>query len=35
LPRDQLRDDGVHFTPAGNAILAERILSQVLATLGR
>ena len=26
LPRSELRDDGVHFTPAGYAILAERIL---------
>ena len=35
LPRDQLREDGVHFTPAGYAVLAERILPQVLAALGR
>ena len=35
LPRDQLREDGVHFTPAGYGILAERILPQVLAALGR
>jgi acyl-CoA thioesterase-1 len=35
LPRSELRADGVHFTPAGYAILAERILSQVLAALGR
>jgi lysophospholipase L1-like esterase len=31
LPRSELRADGVHFTPAGYAILAERILPQVLA----
>jgi acyl-CoA thioesterase-1 len=35
LPRDQLREDGLHFTPAGYATLAERILPQVLAALGR
>jgi acyl-CoA thioesterase I len=35
LPRSELRDDGVHFTPAGYAILAERILPQVLAALGQ
>lgn len=33
LPRSELRDDGVHFTPAGYAILAERILPLVLAAL--
>ena len=31
----ELREDGLHFTPAGYAILAERILPQVLAVLGR
>jgi len=35
LPRGELREDGVHFTPAGYAILAESILPQVLAALGR
>lgn len=35
LPRSELRDDGVHFTPAGYAILAERILPAVLAALGK
>ena len=35
LPRSELRADGVHFTPAGYAILAERILPQVLAALNR
>jgi hypothetical protein len=29
LPRMELRADGVHFTPAGYAILAERILPQL------
>lgn len=33
LPRSELRADGVHFTPAGYALLAERILPQVLAAL--
>ena len=35
LPRSELRDDGIHFTPAGYAILAERILPEVLAALGK
>jgi acyl-CoA thioesterase-1 len=35
LPRSELREDGVHFTPAGYALLAERILPEVLAALGR
>lgn len=35
LPRSELRDDGIHFTPAGYALLAERLLPSVLATLGR
>ena len=35
LPRSELRDDGVHFTPAGYAILAERILPDVLTALGK
>ena len=34
LPRSELRPDGVHFTPAGYAILAERLLPEVLAALG-
>ena len=33
LPRSELRAEGVHFTPAGYALLAERILPQVLAAL--
>ena len=35
LPRSELRDDGIHFTPAGYALLAERILPDVLAALGK
>jgi acyl-CoA thioesterase I len=35
LPRSELREDGVHFTPAGYALLAERILPEVLTALGR
>ena len=35
LPRKELREDGVHFTPAGYAILAERILPEALAALGK
>ncbi len=35
LPRSELRGDGLHFTPAGYALLAERILPQVLAALGK
>ena len=35
LPRSELRPDGVHFTPDGYALLAERILPEVLAALGR
>ena len=35
LPRSELRDDGIHFTPAGYAILAERILPDVLTALGK
>ena len=35
LPRGELRDDGIHFTPAGYAMLAERILPQVLEAMGK
>lgn len=35
LPRKELREDGLHFTPTGYAILAERTLPQVLAALGK
>ena len=35
LPRTELRGDNIHFTPAGYALLAERLLPQVLAALGR
>jgi acyl-CoA thioesterase-1 len=34
LPRSELRADGIHFTPAGYAVLAERILPEVLKALG-
>jgi acyl-CoA thioesterase-1 len=34
LPRSELRADGIHFTPAGFAVLAERILPEVLKALG-
>ena len=35
LPRAEVRADGIHFTAAGYAILAERILPEVLAALGK
>jgi len=35
LPRSELRPDGIHFTADGYALLAERILPEVLAALGR
>jgi acyl-CoA thioesterase I len=35
LPRREMREDGIHFTPAGHALLAERILPEVLAALGK
>jgi acyl-CoA thioesterase I len=35
LPRKELREDGLHFTPTGYAILAERLLPSVLAALGK
>ncbi len=35
LPRSELRPDGIHFTPDGYALLAERILPEVLIALGR
>ena len=35
LPRAELRPDGIHFTPVGYAILAERLLPQVLAAIER
>ena len=34
LPRRELRPDGIHFTAAGYALLAERILPEVLKALG-
>jgi len=35
LPRGELREDGLHFTSTGYAILAERLLPQVITALGR
>jgi acyl-CoA thioesterase I len=35
LPRTELRGDNIHFTPAGYAMLAERLLPEVLAALGK
>ena len=35
LPRTELRGDNIHFTPAGYAMLAERILADVLVALGK
>jgi acyl-CoA thioesterase I len=35
IPRSELRDDGIHFTPKGYTILAETILPGVLTALGR
>lgn len=35
LPRSELRAGGIHFTPAGYAILAERVLPEVLTALGK
>ena len=35
LPDTEMQSDGIHYTPAGYAILAERLLPRVLAALGR
>ena len=35
LPDTEMQPDGIHYTPAGYAILAERLLPRVLAALGR
>jgi len=35
LPPGERASDGIHFTPKGYAILAERILPQVLAAVGK
>jgi lysophospholipase L1-like esterase len=35
LPRTELREGGVHFTPRGYAILAGRLLPQVRAALAQ
>ena len=34
LPTSELREDGIHFTPRGYALLAERVLPMLLAALG-
>ena len=35
LPDTEMQPDGIHYTPNGYAILAERLLPRVLAALGR
>jgi acyl-CoA thioesterase-1 len=35
LPDTEMQSDGIHYTPAGYAILAERLLPRVLTALGR
>jgi acyl-CoA thioesterase-1 len=35
LPDTEMQSDGIHYTPKGYAILAERLLPRVLAALGR
>ena len=35
LPDTEMQPDGIHYTPAGYAILAERLLPRVLAALAR
>lgn len=35
LPDTEMQSDGIHYTPNGYAILAERLLPRVLAALGR
>jgi acyl-CoA thioesterase-1 len=35
LPKSELREDRIHYTPKGYAILAERLLPQVLDALGK
>jgi acyl-CoA thioesterase I len=34
VPRSELRYDGLHFTPSGYALLAERVLPLVMSALG-
>ena len=34
LPTSELREDGIHYTPRGYALLAERVLPLLLAALG-
>ncbi|MET0192638.1 MAG: GDSL-type esterase/lipase family protein [Hyphomicrobiaceae bacterium] len=35
VPDTEMQSDGIHYTPNGYAILAERLLPRVLAALGR
>ena len=35
LPDTEMQSDGIHYTPKGYAILAERLLPRVLGALGR
>ena len=35
LPSSELRADGIHYTPRGYAILAERVLPLLLTALGK
>lgn len=35
LPDSEMQADGIHYTPRGYAMLAERVLPSVLAALGR
>lgn len=35
LPASELREDGIHYTPQGYAILAQRVLPLLLETLGK
>jgi len=35
LPNSELREDGIHYTPKGYAILAERVLPLLLQALGQ
>jgi acyl-CoA thioesterase I len=35
LPDTEMQPDGIHYTPKGYAVLAERLLPRVLAAIGR
>jgi acyl-CoA thioesterase I len=35
LPASELREDGIHYTPQGYAILAQRVLPLLLDALGK